>query len=547
MRRALLPWLALAGVVMVVHGRALEAAFVFDDRPAILENPSLRTLWPLSVPLSPPAYLPTAGRPLVNLSFAMNFRVGELDPLGYHLVNLALHAISAGLLFSLLRRAFASPAMTWTRRPPSPDTAATLAFAAALLWAVHPLQTEPIAYATQRTELMMGLFLLATLYASLRYWDAASETARRGWLVTAALSCAAGMASKENMAAAPLLVLLYDRTFRTGALREAWRSSRPLHVSLFLGWIVLFALNIQGPRIDTAGFHHGLPASDWWFTQAKVFWLYLKLVVWPWPLVIHYELPYLQTLGEAWPWVASTGLAAGLTALALWHKRASGFAWTWVFATLGPTLLVPIITEMAAERRMYMPLAAIAAWAVAGLYALVSRLNVARPEAVVVGAAVVLSLALGMVSRQRLVAYRDGVSIWADAVSSQPGNVMAHVNLGVSLIHAGRSREAITAFEQAIELAPGDMLARFNFANLLTDEGRLEEAIHQYRAAATIDPRSAVVQNNLAAALTRAGRLSEAVDHFTRAVELNPDDAGARTNLENVRALLATSGAPEQP
>lgn len=548
MRRALVPWLALAAVVGVAHGRALEAAFVFDDRPAIVENPSLRTLWPLSVPLSPPAYLPTAGRPLVNLSFALNFRLGGLDPFGYHLVDLVLHAISAGLLFSLLRRTFATAAAVRGERAPAPRAAASLAFAAALLWAVHPLQTEPIAYATQRTELMMGAFLLATLYASLRHWEAASRAGRRGWLAAAALACAAGMACKETMVAAPLLVLLYDRAFRKGSLREAWRSSRPLHASLFLGWIVLFALNVRGPRLDSAGFHLGVSASDWWFTQAKVFWLYMKLVVWPWPLVIHYELPYLRTLGEAWPWLAATGLVAGATALALWRNRPSGFVGTWVFALLGPTLIVPIVTEMAAERRMYLPLAAIVAWAVAGAHALLRRGGVgARPEAVVLGAAVALSLVLGAVSRHRLLAYRDGVAIWSDAVSRQPGNVMARVNLGVSLAHAGRSREAIAELQRTIELAPGDMLARFNLANLLADADRTEEAIEQYRAAATIDPQSAIVQNNLAAALARMGRLSEAVDHLERAVELAPDDVAARANLERVRALLDASGAPEPP
>ena len=162
-------FLLLCGAVWATFGRAIHGQFFFDDEPAIQKNDTIRQLWPLSVPLLPPHEHPFSARPLVNLSAAINYHFGELDPAGYRLVNMALHALSAMLLFGIVARTLQLEQFAWLRQAGGarwPSTA--LAFAVALLWAVHPLQTESVCYVTQRTELMFGLFYLATLYCSLR-------------------------------------------------------------------------------------------------------------------------------------------------------------------------------------------------------------------------------------------------------------------------------------------------------------------------------------------------------------------------------------------
>src|SRR5207237_8334211 len=120
--------------------------------------------------------------------------------------------------------------------------------AAALVWAVSPLTTESVAYITQRTESMMGFFYLATLYASLRYWSAKSRPGRAAWLVLATVTGVLGMLSKEMMASAIAVVLLFERTFITGSFRRALKASWPLYLGLALGWIPILAINIHGPR-----------------------------------------------------------------------------------------------------------------------------------------------------------------------------------------------------------------------------------------------------------------------------------------------------------
>ena len=288
-------WIAftvLAVVVGTVYGRASHAPFVHDDNISVLGNPSIVRLWPLfgtgdhPGPLNPPRDAVTSGRPVVNLSLALNHHFGAFDPWGYHVVNVIIHVLSSLVLYGIVRRTL----LLERFRDRFGVAAVPLGLAVALLWAIHPLQTDSVEYVSQRTESLMGLFYLAALYASLRYFTA--ETSRgKGLAATgASLVCLAGMACKEVMVSAPLMTLLFDRSFVSGSFRGALKKSWPLYSGLAGGWVLLLALNIDAPRSRAAGLNAGLPVYVWWFTQAKVVLLYLKLSIWPWPLVIHHDM-----------------------------------------------------------------------------------------------------------------------------------------------------------------------------------------------------------------------------------------------------------------
>ena len=173
-----------------VHLRRPDARFSITRRSGNCRR--------LSVPLSPQRDTPVAGRPLVNLTFAINYAAGGLDPRGYRLTNLAIHLLAALTLFGLVRRTLRLPSLA----PRFGEQATNLAWVAALIWMLHPLQTETIDYVTQRTESMMGLFYLLTLYCSVR----ALEGRPGRWHVAAIVACAAGMACKESMVTAPVMV-----------------------------------------------------------------------------------------------------------------------------------------------------------------------------------------------------------------------------------------------------------------------------------------------------------------------------------------------------
>ena len=252
----------LALAVGVVYGTALRGPFIFDDSDSIRNNPTIVRLWPLiggtnGGPLNPESDLPVSGRPLVNLSFALNYHFGGLDPFGYRACNVVLHVASALLLWAIVRRTLRLPRFGGRFEP----SAGWLAFVVSLLWALHPLQTEAVIYVTQRTELMVAFFYLATLYCSLRYWATFSPADvadprkallearpdgwhRIAWLSLAVLSCLCGMACKEVMVSAPLVVLLFERTFVAGGLTNALRRSWPLYVGLASTELLLLLLNI---------------------------------------------------------------------------------------------------------------------------------------------------------------------------------------------------------------------------------------------------------------------------------------------------------------
>ena len=461
--------------VVLVYYPAASGPFVFDDAGTIVDNPSIRQVWPLvgspnnPGPLNPPDTSAVHGRPLVSLSFAVNYYFGGLDPFGYRIVNLVVHLLSAMLLWAIVARTLRLEYFQGNFN----RIADPLAFAAALVWALHPLNTESVVYVTQRTELMMGAAYLATLYGSICYWNAKQTSMRVTCLTLTTVACLSGMLSKEMMASAPAMVLLYERTFITGSFRRALKQSWPLYLGLILTWLPLLALNLNGPRTPAAGFGLGVAAHHWWLTQAKVLFLYLKLAIWPWPLVIHYEVPYLTTIAQAWPWLLAVALLAVMTLVLFWRRSSTAFVAIWIIAVLSPTLVIPLVNEIAAERRMYLPLAAIVPFLIVGGYALLQRVwqsavpldgqrSIRRgPIAVFSVAAIALAVTFGCLSSRRLYAYRNELSLWQDAIAHQPHDPMVQFNLGTLLAEAGQVPAATRHLEEAVRtrsrLLPGSL------------------------------------------------------------------------------------------
>jgi tetratricopeptide (TPR) repeat protein len=569
----------LAIAIGAVYQRALRVPFIFDDVVGVKQNLSIVSLWPLvgtannRGPLNPLPNLPTAGRPLVNLSFALNYAIGGDHPAGYHAVNIVIHFLAALLLWAIVNRTLRLP--YFGARFAS--SSSWLALAAALLWALHPLHTETVVYVTQRTELMMATFFLATLYCSLRYWT--GNFHRSLWLSLAVLASLCGMASKEVMVLAPIMVLLFERTFIEGTLAKALRRSWPLYVGLASTWLLLLALNIGAPRGNSAGFGYGPPLFTWWLTQTHVILIYLRLIFWPYPLLIHYQLPYLESFAEGWVYAAPILLLGIGTLVLLWKNKPLGYAGCWVFALLAPTSVVPVLTEMGAERRMYLPLAAIATWVVVAAYVLVKRLDrgpdgarwtlvrASLPAWVMAVFVLVVVLASGVVSAKRLPAFDDELKLWADVLRYQPDSYYAHMSKGTLLEGRGRRQEAIEelraaaalnpdhpvalnnlglAFKtvelpeeavamlhSALQMFPAYPEARHNLAATLDDMNRFPEAIEQHQLVLRLRPDDAATHNNLGNTLTRAGRLPEAIAAFEVALELNDKDPHVHSNMAN--------------
>lgn len=518
------PGVVLGLALLAAYANSFRVPFLMDDDGAVLKNPSAWNLADLGAVLWPPDGMTTAGRPLLNLSFAINHALGGEAVFGYHAVNLLVHLLAGLTLFGIVRRTLASP-----RLPPvTPATAWSLALVTALWWTLHPLQTASVTYISQRAEAMMGLCYLFTLYAFIR---GTAPGARPVWLGLAVAACATGMAVKEPMATAPVLVALYDRTFVSGSFREAWRRHRAAYVGLASSWLLLAVLMLSRSHA-ARGIGATAEITPWIYalTEFKVVVRYLGLAVWPHPLVFDYGPGvYLDGLGAAFPWMMAVGVLIGVIAYAWRRCPPVGFLGGAFLLVLAPTsTVVPVTFQPMAESRLYLPLAAVLMASVLALHRMAGRRTL-----VVGGAVAVLFLALTV---HRNADYATEQGIWEDNLAKQSGNWRAHYSL--ALIYSktpGREADAVEQFAATVRLRPDHADAQSNLAGMLLNQpGRLEEAIAHAEAALRLNPNHVFAHANLGLALAQVpGRENEALAHFFTAVRLDPNDVEARSTLAN--------------
>jgi tetratricopeptide (TPR) repeat protein len=520
----------VAGAVLVVAGclvyaNGLSAPFVFDDHTAIVTNQQIRQVFPLSASLSPPPETPVNARPLINLSLAVNYAAGGLDVRGYHVTNLIIHLVATLVLFGVVRRTLELETGESVLRV----QAENVAFASAMIWMLHPLQTEIVNYVTQRTTSLKGLLLLATLYCSIR----ALGPSRRRWQWAAVLSCAAGMACKESMVVAPLLVALYDRVFVYASVREAVARRGRLYAGLAGTWIVLGALMASQPR-STVGFETGVGAWTYLLNQAAMIAQYLRLAAWPRGLVLDYGLPQPLALADVLvPALAVTGLGmATLVALVRWPRL--GFLGAWFFIALSPTSsVVPIATEVGAERRMYLPLAAVVVLIVCG--AVLVTAGSRRLKVLGVAAFLGVCVWLGAGTILRNDEYRSPLALAETVVERRPHG-RAHLRFGAALVDAGRRGEAIEHFRRAKRLnATG---ARYALGIEYVADGDLNAGIVELTQFVQRHPAHVNVvpaRELLGRAYLAQGLLDEAAGEFTEVLREAPNFLAAHAGLGDIR------------
>lgn len=525
---------ALILAAVLAWANSFDGPFVFDDRPAILGNPSLESL---ASALSPPRDGGTvAGRPLVNVSLALNHAWSGPEVAAYHVTNLLIHILAGLTLFGLVRRTLRSCSR--------PDTATAIAFSAALLWLVHPLQTAAVTYVVQRAESLMGLFFLLTLYAFARatLGGGAETTASpslsarpgaRRWLTLSVLACLAGMACKEVMAAAPLVVLLYDRAFVSGSFRAALRTRPGFHGALASTWLLLGGLvAANAGRAGTAGFSTAISPGDYALTQCAAIVRYLRLALWPDELVFDYGTNVVAGPAAVWPQLLVVALLLVGTAVALRRAPRGGFLAASFFLILAPSSSVlPVATQTIAEHRMYLPLAALTLGAALG------SAHLLRHRAVLL--IVPVAVALGVATSRRNADYDSALTLWRDSAAKQPGNPRAHNNVGNEFARAGDSTGAEQHYRLALALAPADAEVHNNLGNVLVKLDRDAEARGHFERSVALNPESFAAQLNLAHAALRAGHHDQAIVHFEAAAKLNRLDAEA---LCNHAIALAESG-----
>ena len=443
--------LGLVAVTLLAYANSFDGQFFLDDYGCIIGNESIGELW-LAAEDAPHGL---QRRHIGRLTLWLNYKLGGLEPFGYHVVNLLIHLSVGLLLFDLVRRTLRLPGIDLRLQKSS----GPLAFAIALLWLVHPLQTESVTYVIQRLESLVSLFYLGCLYCVLRGVSQRQNT----WCLMAVVSFWLGVATKEIIVTAPLVLLLYDRAFLAQSWREVWQQRWGVYAAMapVVIWIALVL--VGGPSADgrvSAGF--GLEEITPWqylTTQAGVILHYLRLAVVPLGQCLDYNWPVVSEFGDA--------VLPGLLVLAL--LSACGLTWKrWprlamlglsLFFVLAPTSSFMPIEDPAFEHRMYLALAAVVALAVLVVWYVLDRWVSWRlaPAMTLVSAASLL-VAL-TVSRNEL--YRDPIAMWQNVLETAPHNARAHCNLGSAYCRDWQFDRGEFYLRRAVELDPTEKSYQF--------------------------------------------------------------------------------------
>ena len=563
----------IIAAIAIVYANSLAGPFLLDDDPSILNNTQIRQM---ATALSPPRDSPVAGQPLVNLSYAVNFAVGEFETTGYHLVNIGIHMAAALVLFGLVRRTLLLPSLAGRFGQASAD----IALACALIWGLHPLNSEAVSYLSARSDALMGLCYLLTLYGTVR-----------GWQVMPIAACAAGMLCNPSMVTAPLLVALYERIFVFDSVKEAFRQRRGYYGGLAATWVLPVVLAVAWPPVPV-GAEPGVTPWLYLMNQTEIVSRYIALSFWPGALVLDYGAPRMLAFGDVVPLGLVIVALIALTVVALRYVPMAGFLGAAFFVMLAPTSsLIPMSGAVGAERRMYLPLAAVMVLVVMltarELYAAPAAPETPRakaaPDAGSSGVfvfrcalgVVCLLLATGTVLRNR--DYSSRLTMAQTIVERRP-HARGRFFLGMELIAAGRKADAVSQLQAA---APEYPRARFALATELLSEGLPEEALPELQAFLKAVPdhpnaryahdmlgrvylgqeryAEAVqelrlleskfpdfrgmnndIEINLGYALAASGRYAEALPVIERAIAANPENLKARDLLAQVRAAAAS-------
>ena len=538
--------LVVALVTLVAFAGVLGNGFVlWDDDENFLQNPHYRGLGPPQLAWMFEAFHLGLWIPVTWITLGLDYVLWGLNPRGYHLTSLVLHAATAVALYfvslDLLRRA-------WPPRTLGASRALQGGAAfSALLFALHPLRVESVAWATERRDVLSGVLLLLSVLAYLRASEVplAEGTLWRRWYAASLGAFALALLAKPIVTTLPVVLLILDvyplrrlslapGRWTTLPARRVWMEKLPyVLMSLIIGLVAIAAQRAQESTLHAIG-SLGIVARAGITCYALAFYLWKTLV--PFGLSPLYELGDVGAWTRAFVVSAIVGVAVTLVAVAL-RRRCPGVAAAWainVVMVLPVSGLVQNGPQIAADRYTYLPMLgwAVLAGAVVPLAREAWSVRPLRgPVPALLGALALAALTgLGALTWRQVGVWRDTDALWTHALRVAPSS-RAHINMVDLRISQGRVQEGLEHALESVRLQPGSPLPLVNLGVALARTDRPDEAVTVFQRALRLNPRDAYAHNNLGAVLAGRGRSAEAMEHFQTAVRLRPDYALAHQNL----------------
>jgi len=524
---------ALGVLVVLSLGVSLGGDFVWDDRPLIVENALVKNTDSLAEILT--SGFSESGdhhdrfrsyfRPLVSVSYLLDYTVWGLAPFGFHLTNLLLHFACCLLVLRMALDERLDP---------------RAAFAGAALFAVHPVHVESVAWISGRTDLIACLFVLGAFVCHTRGRSGRGFYRPASWLLFAA-----ALYSKEVAATFPAIVFMVNgfRERGSGRLLRALSPSLPFFAILGL-YLVSRAgvLGAAGEPIYT------LEPLAWIATGIFVIGRYLALLVLPVGYDAHYSYQPLATIVDMR--VAVGAMMLGLVGFAVWRlvrAKSPALQWiVWVGLTLTPVLLFGRFGQiLLADRFLYLPSVGAALLAASGVQAAIvlNRSAVRRRAFATIGVVVVL-LSLVTVTRSRVWATDE--RLFSNMLETSANSALAHNNLGMALYHREDLPTAIAHFRIATDLAPGYGLAFNNLAAALHRTDRKQEALTHYRRALELAPRLMTAAANSGHLLVEIGRAEEGLALLRKTADEHPQSLPVLYALADALHMVGDSKGSER-
>src|SRR5438876_11178845 len=509
---------------------ALQNQFVnWDDKDNFLDNPHYRGLgwthlrWMWTTHLG--HYIP-----LTWMTLGLDYLLWGMNPVGYHLTNLLLHAANAVVFFFVVRRIL-------TLALPSPSerghALAVAAGFAALVFAIHPLRVESVAWVTERRDVLSGLFYLVTILLYLRACERGERG--RGWYRLSVAGFVCALLSKSMVVNLPVVLLIldvYPLRRRGGAV--GWWSVRARRVYIEKIPFVLLAAAASTVALIAQRSHSAmipvthLSALGRLAVSAYGLRFYLWKTVVPLNLSPLYELP--RTMNPwTMPFILGYGLVLAITAIALaLRRRVPGLVAAWLAYIV---VLVPVLgvfqsgSQIAADRYTYLAGLGLAILASVPLSSCWQAKRL-----LIIGPALCALLCLGVLTLNQFQVWHDSEKLWAHALAIDPKSSVAQFGLGRALADQGKLAEAIDHYRLAVQIKPNYADPHNNWGVALAQQGKPAEAADHYRQALQIKSDSAEAHNNWGLALVAQGKLAEAIAHYRQALQIQPDSAAIHTN-----------------
>ncbi|MDO9529564.1 MAG: tetratricopeptide repeat protein [Syntrophales bacterium] len=539
--------LVMAVLVFMIYSNILKAPFVFDDQQNIRDNPHVR-LTELTFKGIKEKIVenPYNNRPVAHASFALNYYFHKYNVMGYHLVNILIHIMTGFFLYFFIKITLNITTLSTSCQQPTsgnpqfvtrdPHTGfsnhSLIAFFAVLIWLVHPIQTQSVAYIVQRMNSMAAMFYVLSflLYAKARL----TEKKEKKWVLLAGCVLAGILAlgSKEIAATLPFFIFLYEWYFFQDLNRDWFKR----HLLLFSGIVILFtivAVVYMGAhpleRILSDYDKRSFTLTQRVLTEFRVVIYYISLLAFPLPsrLNLDHHFAVSSSLINPVTTIFSIVSVIGLIGLALYmakRERLLSFCVLWFLGNLVIESSV-IGLEIAFEHRTYLP-SMLVSMMVATLVC-----RYVKQKRVILSLLCVVTLVFSYWTYERNKVWGSELSLWEDCIKKSPGKARPHYNLANVLTRQGNIDRAIKHYHKTVLIEHNHVRAHVNLGNSYLEKGNSSDAIKHYSDALLIDPDREGAHIGMGNVLLSLNRFSEALKHYSEVMRINPDSADAYYNM----------------